>query len=91
MHLEIVTPEQILLSQEVDFVTFPGSTGEFQILNDHAPIVSTLAKGHIKLNGNVSIEGKAKTFFKENNDKLTFDINGGVVECKDNKVIVLVD
>ena len=91
MQLEIVSPEQILLSQEVDFVTLPGSTGEFQILNDHAPIVSTLAKGQIKLDKNINIEGKAKAFFKENTDKLTFDINGGVVECKDNKVIVLVD
>ena len=79
MHLEIVTPEQTLLSQEIDVVTLPGSTGEFQILNHHAPLVSTLAKGLIKLDKSV------------NNDKLTFDINGGVVECKDSKVIVLVD
>ena len=91
MHLEIVTPEQTLLSQEVNAVTLPGSTGEFQILNHHAPIVSTLAKGHIKLDKNLSIEGKAKSIFKETSDKLTFDIKGGVVECKDNKVIVLVD
>ena len=91
MHLEIVTPEKTLLSQEVDMVTLPGSTGEFQLLNHHAPIVSTLVKGLIKLDKNVNIEAKAKTFFKSTNDKLTFDINGGVVECKDNKVIVLVD
>ena len=91
MHLEIVTPEQTLLSQQVDSVTLPGSTGEFQLLNYHAPLVSTLAKGLIKLNKSINIEGKAKTFFKENTNKLTFDIKGGVVECKDNKVIVLVD
>ncbi|NBC57741.1 MAG: hypothetical protein GVY05_05590 [Bacteroidetes bacterium] len=91
MHLEIVTPEQILMSQEVDAVTLPGKTGEFQILNQHAPIVSTLNEGLIKLDKTVNIEDKAKSFFKETNDKLTYDIKGGVVECKDNKVIVLVD
>lgn len=91
MHLEIVTPEQTLLSQEVDTITLPGSTGEFQILNNHAPIVSTLAKGVVKLDKSVNIEGKGKAFFKQENDKHTFNINGGVVECKDNKVIVLVD
>jgi len=91
MHLEIVTPEQILMSQEVDAVTLPGNTGEFQILNHHAPIVSNLDKGLIKLDKTVNIKEKAKSFFKETNDKLTFGIKGGVVECKDNKVIVLVD
>lgn len=91
MHLEIVTPEQTLLSQEVDTITLPGSTGEFQLLNHHAPIVSTLSKGKIKLDRGISISGKAKSFFKEDSNKLTFSIEGGVVECKDNKVIVLVD
>lgn len=91
MHLEIVTPEHILMSQEVDAVTLPGKTGEFQILNHHAPLVSTLAKGLIKLDKNVKIEKSVESLFKENNNKLTFDIKGGVVECKDNKVVVLVD
>lgn len=91
MHLEIITPERTLLSQEVDSVTLPGLTGEFQILNQHAPIVSTLDKGFIKLDKGITIEGKAKSYFEERNDKLTFTIDGGVVECKDNKVIVLVD
>ncbi|MGX1023440.1 F0F1 ATP synthase subunit epsilon [Flavobacterium sp. CS20] len=91
MHLEIVTPEQILISQDVDSVTLPGKTGEFQILNQHAPIISTLDKGLIKLDKTVDINDKVKSFFEETNDKLTFEIKGGVVECKDNKVIVLVD
>jgi F-type H+-transporting ATPase subunit epsilon len=91
MHLEIITPERKLLSQEVDSVTLPGVTGEFQILNHHAPIVSTLDKGAIKLSKSTSIDEKAKAYFNETNDKLTFDIKGGVVECKENKVIILVD
>ena len=91
MHLQIITPEQTLLSQDVEFVTLPGITGEFQILDDHAPIVSTLGKGHIKLSKNTSISDKLKPQFESSDDKLLFNINGGVVECKDNKVIVLVD
>jgi F-type H+-transporting ATPase subunit epsilon len=91
MHLEIISPERKLLSQEVDAVTLPGVDGEFQILNQHAPIVSTLDKGLIKLNKSVALQEKTKAYFKEVNDKLTFEIKGGVVECKDNKVIVLVD
>ncbi len=91
MHLEIISPERKLLSQEVNAVTLPGVDGEFQILNQHAPIVSTLDKGLIKLNKSVALQEKTKAYFKEVNDKLTFEIKGGVVECKDNKVIVLVD
>jgi F-type H+-transporting ATPase subunit epsilon len=91
MQLDIITPEQTLLSQEVEMVTLPGVEGEFQILNNHAPIVSTLDKGHIKLDKSISIDDKLKSLFNEQNDKLTFEIKGGVVECKDNKVIILVD
>jgi len=91
MQLDIITPEQTLLSQEVEMVTLPGTEGEFQILNNHAPIVSTLDKGYIKLDKNISIDDKLKSLFNEQNDKLEFEITGGVVECKDNKVIILVD
>ena len=91
MQLDIITPEQTLLSQEVEMVTLPGTEGEFQILNNHAPIVSTLDKGYIKLDKNISIDDKLKSLFNEQNDKLRLEIKGGVVECKDNKVIILVD
>lgn len=91
MHLEIITPERTLLSQEVDIITLPGSTGEFQILDNHAPLVTTLSKGNIKLSKNVEIKESVKSQFKVVADKLTFGVKGGVVECKDNKVIVLVD
>lgn len=91
MHLDIITPEKTLLSQELDVVTLPGSTGEFQILDNHAPLVTTLSKGHIKLNKNLAIKDSVKGQFKEIGDKLVLNVKGGVVECKDNKVIVLVD
>lgn len=45
MNLEIITPDRKVFSGEVEVVTLPGSTGSFQILKDHAAIVSTLGKG----------------------------------------------
>lgn len=91
MHLEIVTPEQVLLSSEVDSVSVPGLDGEFQLLNNHAAIVSTLAKGDIKLGGNPAIPESVKAQFIAKNNKFHFSISGGVLELKDNKVIILVD
>ncbi len=91
MHLEIVTPEQTLLSQEVNSVTLPGVTGEFQLLNSHAPLVSTLAQGNLKLDKGIELNEKVKAMFSDNGNKISLEIKGGVVECKDNKVIVLID
>ena len=91
MHLEIVTPEHKLLSQDVDAITLPGTNGDFQLLNNHAPIVSTLVKGSLKIDKGIELNAKAKAIFKEENDKLMLDISGGVVECNGNKVIVLID
>ena len=78
MILEIITPEKELFNGEVDSVKFPGTNGEFEILNNHAPIISTLSKGEIRVITN-----------KQNIEK--FNINGGVIEMQKNKVIVLAD
>ena len=57
MILEIVTPEATLLHSEVDLVSVPGINGEFQMLNNHAPIVSLLVEGNVRFKGNdVKIE-----------------------------------
>ena len=78
MILEIITPEKQVFSGEVTSVQFPGINGGFEILNNHAPIISTLGKGEIRI---------------ITNDKNTkkFDINGGVIEMQNNKIIVLAD
>jgi len=78
MILEIITPEKELFSGEVASVKFPGQNGGFEILNNHAPIISTLSKGEIIV---------------VTNDKNTqqFKINGGVIEMQNNKIIVLAD
>ena len=57
MILEIVSPEATLFKGEVTSVSVPGINGEFQMLNNHAPIVSLLGKGNVKINAqNISIE-----------------------------------
>lgn len=92
MYLEIVTPEEVLLSSEVTSVTVPGVNGAFQMLDHHAPIVSILQEGNVKVEGNATLTKKAEAkFTRDQNNHLIFPIKGGVVEMKDNKAIVLVD
>lgn len=78
MFLEIVTPEKKIFQGEVKRVRLPGSNGLFEILKDHAPIVSTLGKGTIRV-----VDFSRQT--------LKFQIDGGIVENKNNKIIVLLD
>lgn len=92
MHLEIVTPEASLVSGEVESVTVPGANGPFQMLNNHAAIVSTLVKGEVKFKGDPSIaEGYENKLSKDKDGKWVMAINSGTVQMADNKVIVLAD
>jgi len=92
MYLEIVSPEATLFSGEVTSVTVPGINGEFQMLKDHAPIVSLLQEGNVKFEGNVQIdEDYQSKFVKEANGRLVLPITSGTVEAKENKVIFLSD
>ena len=77
MHLEIITPEKKIFEGDVTIVTFPGSDGSFQVMNDHAPLVSLLKDGQVIYKS------------KESTEQVT--ITGGVVEVLKNKVIVLAD
>lgn len=78
MILEIITPEKKAFSGEVNSVKFPGVSGGFEILKNHAPIISTLTKGYIRI-------------IKSDNKTETLTINGGVIEMQNNKIIVLAD
>ena len=78
MHLEIITPDKKVYSGEVEAVKLPGADGSFGILNNHAPIIASLKKGTVKV-----------TDSKKNVEN--FEINGGVVEVQNNKVIVLAE
>ena len=77
MTLEILTPDKKVFEGEVTAVTVPGVMGSFQILRDHAPIISTLEDGSVII--------KSKT------GEETFKIKGGVVEVLKNKIIVLAE
>lgn len=78
MLLEIIAPDQNLYSGEVDLIQVPGSKGSFEILRNHAPIISTLEPGRIKI-----VDVKGGTTF--------FEVDGGVIEAKNNKIIVLAE
>ncbi|MEH6405964.1 MAG: F0F1 ATP synthase subunit epsilon [Leeuwenhoekiella sp.] len=92
MHLEIVSPEATLFSGKVTSVTVPGTDGEFQMLDNHAAIVSILDKGTVKVKG-VTLTDKLKKYFKAGKEasEILLEISSGTVEMKDNKVIVLAD
>lgn len=77
MTLEIITPDRKVFAGEVSSATFPGTGGQFQVLNNHAPLVSTLAKGPIVIGSAAGSQ--------------TFIVDGGVVEVLRNKVLVLAE
>ena len=54
MNLSIVSPEAVLFNGEVESVTLPGTSGYFQILNNHTSLVSTLVEGRIKIQGKIT-------------------------------------
>lgn len=92
MFLEIVSPEATLFSQEVASVSVPGIDGEFQLLNNHAAIVSVLGQGSVSIQGDsIEIEEQFQTDFVSNGGKFVLSINSGTIEMNDNKVIILVD
>lgn len=79
MHVEIVTPDTTLFEDEqVHLVQLPGIDGSFEVLDQHAPLVSVLKKGKIKVE-------------KKDNKPLFFDINGGVIEVLHNHVLILAE
>ncbi|MDO6674232.1 F-type H+-transporting ATPase subunit epsilon [Tenacibaculum gallaicum] len=97
MFLEIVTPEAILFSSEVDSVVVPGVNGEFQILNNHAPVVSILNEGKVKVHVHTQdhlvfddLHGSIERL-PEDDKVLTLKIKSGTIEMKDNKTIILAD
>ncbi len=78
MKLEIITPDETIFAGEVELVQLPGLDGSFEILNNHAPLVSVLKKGQIK----IKTQEKPEEFF---------DVKGGVIEVLKNKVLILAE
>lgn len=95
MQLEIITPEKKIFKGEADAVQFPGLDGSFQVLNGHAPIISALAGGEVKVNLTNALDEEETTdgYVVDQSDKkiIRVTIKGGVVEMLNNKVIVLAE
>jgi F-type H+-transporting ATPase subunit epsilon len=78
MKIEIITPDKRIFEGEIKSVRVPGKKGSFQVLKDHAPIVSTLEKGLVRI-------------VDEDDKEIIYEISGGVIEVKANKIILLAD
>ncbi len=77
MFLEILTPEKKIFEGTVSIATFPGADGSFQVMDNHAPLISLLKEGLVE--------------YKSKEAKETLTITGGVVEVLSNKVVLLAD
>ncbi len=91
MYLEIVSPEATLFSGEIISLSVPGVNGEFEMLNNHAPVVSLLKEGSVKIFGEITLEEEVQDKFTKIDKGVSLTINSGTLEMKDNKVIVLAD
>ena len=78
MYLEIVTPDKKVFEGEVESATFPGTKGSFQVLTNHAPLISTLTTGRI-------------TYVRKTEGTQHIQVEGGVVEVLNNKITVLAE
>jgi F-type H+-transporting ATPase subunit epsilon len=78
MFLDIVTPDRKVFSGEIQLISVPGKDGYFEIMQNHAAIISTLKNGELKI-----IQKAGTTQY--------FQIEGGVIEVKANKIIVLAE
>jgi F-type H+-transporting ATPase subunit epsilon len=76
--IEIITPDSKVYSGDIQSVTVPGRKGSFQVLKDHAPIISTLDAGTV-------------TLADEQGTVQHFEITGGLIEVKKNRIILLAD
>ena len=78
MRIEIITPDKKIYDGEIKSVRVPGKKGSFQVLKDHAPIISTLDSGPVRM-------------VDQDNNEIIYNISGGVIEVKANKIILLAD
>ena len=92
MYLEIISPEATLFTGEVESLSLPGTNGSFQLLENHAPIVSTLQAGNVKIRGTIRLSKQVQSQFETvSKDETLFPITSGTIEMCDNKIILLSD
>jgi F-type H+-transporting ATPase subunit epsilon len=78
MKIEIITPDKKVYEGDIKSIRVPGRKGSFQVLKDHAPIISTLDNGTVIM-------------VDQNNSEKRYEIDGGVIEVKMNKIILLAE
>ncbi|RLD62377.1 MAG: ATP synthase F1 subunit epsilon [Bacteroidetes bacterium] len=78
MNVEIINPDKLIYEGEASLVQLPGKDGSFEILNNHAPLISILAKGKVKI-------------LNKNKETEFFEIKGGLIEVLKNKVLILAE
>ena len=84
LHLIVVSPERTLFDGLVNWVELPGEMGRFQVLYNHAALISSLQKGNV-------VFEKGEAHYRVKRDTQTISITGGFVEVKDNLVSVCVE
>ena len=77
MYLEVITPDQKVFAGEVISAQFPGVKGSFQVLNNHAPLISLLERGNVTI--------------RTSQGEQAMTVDGGVVEVLNNKITVLAE
>lgn len=77
MYLEIITPDMKVFEGYVEAATFPGTKGTFQVLRNHAPIISSLAEGFIK--------------YRDEKQEHKIKVSGGMVEVMNNNIVALIE
>lgn len=96
MQISVLTPDHRIYRGPINSVKVPGANGEFQVLNNHAPIVSSLTAGRVELvtgTGDYEMYDEEKKQLvpgTENNRKVVFTIDGGFIEVLNNEVSLLV-
>ncbi|HLP71311.1 MAG TPA: ATP synthase F1 subunit epsilon [Bacteroidales bacterium] len=78
MRIEIITPDKKIYEGEIKSVRVPGKKGSFQVLKDHAPIISTLENGPVII-------------VDQDDNQQIFEVTGGLIEVKANRIILLAD
>lgn len=93
MNIKILTPEHVIFDGEINSVLLPGKNGDFQVMNNHVAIVSSLVAGKVKLYTSQIASEYSKFFHKEkeNESVYSFVVKSGVIEFNNNKGIILAE
>lgn len=78
MYLKVLSPNDFLYEGNVVLVQFPGTMGSFEVLNNHAPLIARIEKGKLKI-------------IDEGRNKFFLEVSPGIVEVKDNQIVVLTE